>query len=244
MPKENSHSINQLCLESGNLSPPFLMNTLYFKLIYYNHSISYQTLKKYDMKKLFLLLTLTTAYSMAQCQLDKGVWLAGGSGDLYSYNEEYTAPSVNFTGKYRSLDLSASIGYFFANKLTGGLRPYLSIYRGKSSEGGSANDLKVAGGPFLRYYFLKEDKQFNLLADISYQFGINEARNGDNPKGKFNIFSIMAGIEAFFNSSIGLELLIGYKNQLATFDNSPSAYSSNRKGIQTSIGFQLHLQKN
>lgn len=196
------------------------------------------------MKLRFLFVVLFLFVFASQGQLKKNTWLVGGSGSLYSYNEDYTGPSVHFTAKYTTLDLSASIGYFFANKLTGGLRPYMSIYKGKSSGGGSANDLKLAVGPFLRYYFLQENKQFNFLADMSYQFGINQARNGDNPKGKFNIFSVMAGAEMFFNSSVGLELLIGYKNQIVTFDNSPSAYSSNRKGFQTSIGFHFHLEKN
>ena len=195
------------------------------------------------MKCLSALLAILCFSISANCQLDKKIWLVGGSGSFYSYNEDYTAPSVQNTSKYTSFDLSASIGYFFANKLNSGLKSYLSTYKGESLGGGSANDLKLSVGPFLRYYFLKEDKQFNLLADLSYQFGINQAKNGDNPKGKFNIFSVMTGAEVFFNSSVGLELLIGYKNQLATFENSPSAYSSNRKGFQTSIGFQFHLQK-
>jgi len=101
----------------------------------------------------------------------------------------------------------------------------------------------LAVGPFARYYFLKDDRQFNLLGDVSCQFGTNQELNGEHPKGKFNSFLVMTGIEAFFNSSVGLEILVGYKQQVASYDNSPSAYIDNRKGFQTSIGFQFHLQK-
>ena len=180
----------------------------------------------------------------ANAQLDKGTWLVGGSGSYYSYNEKYTAPSVSFTGKYASLDLTASVGYFFIDKLSAGLRPYLSIYKGTSSAGGGAYDFKLAAGPFVRYYFLKKDKQFNLLADASYQFGINQSKSGvERPKGKFNTFSLMAGTEVFFNSAVGIEILLGYKNQIASYENTPSAYSSKRSGLQASIGFQFHLTK-
>lgn len=195
------------------------------------------------MKHYFFLFAALTFTINSFGQLDKKTWLVGGSGNLYSYNEDYSYPTISGTAKYTSIELSGSIGYFLADKLTLGIRPYLSTYKGSSSGGGSANDLKIAVGPFARYYFLKEDKQFNLLVDGSYQFGINQAYNGDKPKGKFNTFSLMTGVEVFFNSSVGLEFLLGYKNQLTTFDNSPSAFSSNRKGLQTSIGFHFHLEK-
>ncbi|HZK70793.1 MAG TPA: hypothetical protein VFD03_04630 [Clostridia bacterium] len=195
------------------------------------------------MKQIALLLTLFIALN-TYGQLTKRTWLLGGSGSLYSYHDDYVYPLQSYTAQYTNIDIAASVGYFFVDKLACGIRPYLSTYKGESSGGGGANDLKLAIGPFLRYYFLNKDKQFNLLADISYQLGINQARNGDNPKGKFNIFSVMAGAEVFFNSSVGLEVLLGYKSQLTTFDNSPSAFSNNRKGFLTSIGFHFHLEKN
>jgi len=195
------------------------------------------------MKSLFLSAVICTVSISAFGQLSKSTWLIGGNGSLYSYNEKYSYPLASGTSKYTSIDLSASIGYFFVNKFSAGLRPYLSIYKGSSSGGGSANNLKLAVGPFARYYFLKEDKQFNLLVDASYQIGINQEKNGDNPKGKFNTLSLMTGAEVFLNSSVGLEFLIGYKHQIASFDNSPSAYTSDRRGFQTSIGFQFHLEK-
>ena len=63
-----------------------------------------------------------------------------------------------------------------------------------------------------------------------------------NDKGKFNTLSIMAGTEVFFNNTSGLEILIGYRNQIATLNGS-SGYNSNKNGFQVSIGFTLHLEK-
>lgn len=195
------------------------------------------------MKSFFIACIISTVSISAFGQLSKNTWLIGGSGSFYSYNEDYTAPSVNITAKYTSIDLSASIGYFLADKFSAGLRPYFSSFKGQSSGGGTTNSYRLAIGPFARYYFLKTDKQFNILADVSTQFGINKFLGSLHEKGKFNSFLIMGGTEIFFNSSVGLEFLIGFKNQIASINNSPSAYNSNKKGVQASIGFQLHLEK-
>lgn len=193
--------------------------------------------------KHILLLFISGAYlTSASGQLNKKIWLIGGTGSVYSYNEDYTAPSVNVTAKYTSIDLSASVGYFFIDRLSGGLRPYFSSFKGESSGGGSTNSYRLAVGPFTRYYFLKAEKQFNILVDVSYLLGLNKDLGALNEKGKFNTLSIMAGTEVFFNSTAGLEILIGYRNQIATL-NSSSGYNSNKKGFQASIGFTLHLEK-
>lgn len=196
--------------------------------------------------KYILLLIVTTQFTKANAQLNKGTWLFGGNGSLFSYNQSYTAPPPNpdFTGKFTSIDLSANVGYFFADKFAGGLRPYFSTYKGETSGGAIANELKFAIGPFARYYFLNTDRQFNILTDISYQVGINKLFSGDKPQGKYNTLSIMAGTEVFFNSAVGLEVLVGYKNLVASFENSPSAYKNTMQGFQTSIGFLFHLEKN
>ncbi len=195
------------------------------------------------MKKLLISFFFTISLIAAKSQLTKGNWLIGGSGNFYSYNEDYAIPSTSTTGNYTMIDLSVTIGYFPIEKFSVGLRPYLSTFKGASSGGGSSNNLKLALGPFMRYYFLRKEKQFNILTDISYQVGINKSYVGASPKGKFNNLSLMGGTEIFFNSSIGIEILLGYKNQIVSYDNTPEAYTSNRTGVQASIGFQFHLEK-
>jgi hypothetical protein len=195
------------------------------------------------MKPLFFFLLIVLSFQSFG-QLEKGTWLAGGTGSLYSYNEDFTSTNASFTAKYTSIDISTGVGYFVIDKLASGLRPYLSTFKGESSGGGSNNNLKFTIGPFIRYYFLNPDKQFNILGDVSYQFGINNNKGGNNDKGKFNTFSFMGGIEAFFNSSVGIEVLLGYSQKVITIDNSLSSLNSNKRGFQTSIGFQFHLVKN
>lgn len=200
------------------------------------------------MKQLLLFPLLFLFVFPSQGQLMKNNWLIGGSGSLYSYNENYSAPTYNQTAKYTSIDVAASAGYFIVDKFAVGLRPYFSSYKGEvtsasAGSGGSTNSYRLAIGPFARYYFLNIDKQFNILTDIGYQFGINKQLDASHNKGKFNYFSVMGGTEVFFNSTAGLEILLGYTQKIISIENSPSALNNNKKGFQVSIGFTLHLEK-
>ncbi|MBC6490105.1 hypothetical protein ACFSQD_07235 [Flavihumibacter stibioxidans] len=193
--------------------------------------------------KFLLFIAAFFSVSVSNGQLSQNTWLLGGSGSFYSYNEHYTHPSIDVTGKYTSIDLSGTVGYFFAEKLGCGLRPFLTSYKGESSGGGINNNIKFAIGPFARYYFLKPDKQFNLLADVSYQFGVNANNNPPKDRGKFNQFFLMGGSEVFFNSSVGLEILLGYSHKLHTANDPSGTFRSSKNGFQMSIGFHFHLEK-
>ena len=201
------------------------------------------------MKKIILLILCLTITILSFSQLNKRNWLVGGSGSFYSYSETYIAPPpFSYDAKYTSIDISASIGYFIMDKFAGGLRPTFSSFKGQSTGVGgvvygTTNSYKLAIGPFIRYYFLPKEKPFNILTDISYQFGVNQFLGALNEKGKYNTLSIMGGSEFFFNSSVGLEILVGYVEKTASIENSPSAYTDKRKGFQTTIGFQIHLEK-
>lgn len=196
------------------------------------------------MKNMILLLIVLLLFSSSTfSQLDKNTWLVGGSWNFYSYNETYSSPSTNFTSKYTNIDISASVGYFFITKLAAGLRPNFSSLKGKSSGGAITDYYRLAIGPFARYYFLNNEKPFNLIGDVGYQFGINKDMAGITQKGEFNTFYIMGGTEIFFNTSAGLEILIGYAQRLTSLEDPPSASNSIKKGFQVSIGFTLHLEK-
>lgn len=195
------------------------------------------------MNRLLFCITLVLLVTVANAQLEKGVWMAGGSGSLYSYQNDFIVnSSIQFSGKYIESDLSVSIGYFFVDKLSAGLRPCFNSFQVK---GGGLNSVQsqFAIGPFARYYFLDKNKQFNILTDISYQTGLNKENltNRSATRGKYNIFSVSAGTELFLNSTIGIEILIDYKNEIESIDSGPDSYYSTAKGFQTSIGFQLHL---
>ncbi|MHB1177296.1 MAG: hypothetical protein ACYCZO_03100 [Daejeonella sp.] len=197
-----------------------------------------------NMKQLILLFSFSVFFLTAQGQLTKGVWLTGGTGSLYSYNETYNSPAANFTAKYTNIHLSASVGYFFIDKFSAGIRPTFSSNKGEVINGGNTNSYQWAVGPFVRYYFLKDDNPFNLLTDVSYRLGINKYLGILHEKGKYNIFSINGGTELFFNSAVGIEFLIGYTQQITSIENStPGGFKSNKKGLQASIGFKFHLEK-
>ncbi len=115
------------------------------------------------MKQFSLLFYFFLVTTISFGQLTKGNWLVGGSGSFYSYNADATYPTAAFNTKYTDMSISPSIGYFFTNKLTIGLRPNLSTWEGSNSGGGAVNSLRLAVGPFAWYYLLRGDKQFNLL---------------------------------------------------------------------------------
>lgn len=201
--------------------------------------------QKLNLKTLFFFIT-TIAFSLTtKAQLDKGIWLLGGSGSFNSYKEDYRTPTYNQTAKITSIDLGVSVGYFLVDKFAAGLRPYLSTYNSKvtnASVGGGAPTYKfqTAVGPFARYYFLNKDKPFNILADISYQFGINKFTVTPIQKGKFNSVSFMGGTAIFFNSTASIEILLGYKQQIESLVGN---YNRDKKGLHASIGFTFHLEK-
>jgi hypothetical protein len=173
----------------------------------------------------------------------KKTWLVGGSGSFYSYNQDLSYSSAFTKGKYTNIDISASIGYFLANKFVSGINSTFSSYKGEAIVGGGiSNSRKFAIGPFARYYFLEADRQFNILTEASYQFGPNVTPLTRKDKGQINNFSVMAGPELFFNSAVGLVVLMGYKSTKEDIDNSPNAISYKNKGFQVLVGFQIHLE--
>jgi hypothetical protein len=197
------------------------------------------------MKKLFLLITLTTAYSIAECQLDKGIWLGGGSGSFSSYKETIDDGTPNPVSKYTDIQISASIGYFIIDKLALGLTPSFSFNHGK--EIGRTvyivSPTIFAIGPFVRYYFLNKEKPFNLLADTRFTIGtIRSPSPSAYHKGNQYKYSIMAGPELFLNSSIGIEFLMGYHFMKEKITHDFARIRTN-SGFSTSIGIQLHLEK-
>ena len=200
------------------------------------------------MKQVLLAAALILISLTSNAQLNKKTWLVGGSGSFYSYNEDYTSPTFNQHAKFTSIDIATSVGYFIVNKFVVGLRPSFSSYKGEVAStsvasGGKTNSYKLAIGPFARYYFLNSEKPFNILADVSYQVGINKYLVTPREKGKNNTFLIMGGTEIFFNQTAGIEILLGYVQRVVSIENSPGAYNNTKSGFQVSIGFTLHLEK-
>lgn len=174
----------------------------------------------------------------ANGQITKGNWLLGGTGNFYTYTATYTSPDYSNEASYTQINLSPNIGYFVADKLAFGVRPTFSSIKGEVTTpgGGRTNTQRYWIGPFARYYFMKPDKQVNILTDISYQYGFY----GGGPEGKLSTFSAMVGPVVYFNSSVGMEFLLGYSSSL---EDVESFQKETKKGFQIGIGFQIHLEK-
>lgn len=176
-------------------------------------------------------------------QLAKKYWLVGGAGSFYSYNDDFTTTGQQtVSGKLTEVNLSANIGYFFIDKFAVGLRPGINSIksRGLNTASVGTKTVSLFLGPFVRYYFLNKEKQFNILIDGTYQLGTHSNFEGN---GIIRNASIMAGPELFFNSAVGIELLVGYLYQKKTIDTQ-SGFISMKNGFNVSFGFQIHLTNN
>lgn len=132
--------------------------------------------------------------------------------------------------KQTNLSISPSVGYFLKDKFAVGIRPSFT-YGGSTIRSGNSETIFTVG-PFVRYYFLKTDKVFNILTDGSYlytYFGSSEVKQ--------NTISLAAGPVVYFNSSVGLEFLIGYAS------TKVANYSGRNDEPKFSIGFQFNLEK-
>lgn len=198
------------------------------------------------MKQFIFLFSFFLLSTTVYCQLDKNYWLVGGTGSLFAYNSDFTTVGQpTNSAKLTEINLSANVGYFFFDKFVAGIRPGFYSIRSRtpySQGGGITHGTILYAGPFARYYFLDKDKQFNLLIDASYQIGSNVQFEH---KGIIKNASMMAGTEVFFNTSTGIELLLGYQYQKRSIDNDPQAsFIAVEKGLYVSIGFQIHLTDN
>jgi hypothetical protein len=159
--------------------------------------------------------------------------MVGGTGNLSSYETKYFNNNTEITNKGFGANIAPNLGYFFADKLVAGA----SINLGFTNPKGYDNSFGYGIGPFVRYYFLKEDKQINFFAETKYSFGIN--KSGIN-ESKSNGYAFKAGPAIFFNSSVALEVTLDYNSSKTIPNNSASSTYNN---FQVGIGFQIHLEK-
>lgn len=199
------------------------------------------------MKQITFLFTIVFLSFSSIAQLDQKNWIVGGNGTFTSTNDNFKSTTVASEYQVTEIKITPNIGYFIIDKLALGIKSSFSWRKDKglSSNAGNSKTLRFDYGPFVRYYFLNREKPYNLLADLSYQFG--NLKFISNDKGIRNNFSIMAGPSVYFNSSVGIELLLGYKiekEKLTTSTSTPQYfYADTKKGFQVSIGFQIHLEK-
>lgn len=200
------------------------------------------------MKKLLLAFSLIAIINTSFAQLASRTWLVGGNGTFKTYNSTYTSSNSSQKSSYLQLSIFPNVGYFVLDRFAVGISPGFSWGKGQGGDvldsngnligsGGSNNDKWLYVGPFVRYYFLDSEKPFNILASASYQYGTYWSKPFT---GSANNFGFSAGPVIYFNSSVGLELMVGYYYNTSDIE---SLYKTQEKGFQMSIGFQIHLEK-
>lgn len=195
------------------------------------------------MKPVLMVIFFIGSLLNAQAQLTRGNWLVGGNAKMYTYQDNQVYPTSSVQYSMIDLDISGTAGYFLADKFALGLRPGFSWFKGHwigatgGVSGGSTNTKRYYIGPFARYYFLNEEKPFNILGDVCYRFGAADYKDLD---GRMNEFSFLGGPVIFFNSAVGMEILLGYVYKI---EDVPGYYRYEKKGFQVGVGLQIHLTK-
>lgn len=184
-----------------------------------------------QMKKVIILATLVLGFSLSSLsQLTKGNWLIGGDVKFASTKLNSELGQKN---TYYNCEIAPNVGYFLINKLAVGLKTNITLSGGKAT--GTtiySTNTDYNFGPFVRYYFLQAESQYNILAEGVYQYGFVE---GGTSK---NTFTFAAGPVIYFNTSAGLEFLVGYSSY------KYSGFVGRNNTIQIGLGLQFYLEKN
>lgn len=221
------------------------------KINYLNFILLYQIVRlkanSLLLKRTTLLFILILLSLSSFAQLDRNTWIVGGSGTFTSINDDFSSNTVSTEYKRTNLQLNPKIGYFIIDKLAVGLKSSIWWEKDKGLSSNSlttSESIRLDYGPFFRYYFLPQEKPFNILTEVSYQYGSVKDIYSKN-KGVRNSFAVFVGQAIYFNSTVGMEFLIGYQSQQEklTSLNNESNYSSIKKGLLVSVGFQIHLTK-
>jgi len=194
------------------------------------------------MKSINIIALLLFSAVIAKSQITKRNWLVGGNAALAHTSNNSSASSIY---KNTTISISPNIGYFAWDKFCTGIKLSVLLVKNNfpaNSGGGSISYSTKSQfynlGPFIRYYFLKPENRANILVESSYQYQFRkDISPGSDSKLSANIFMISAGPVIYFNSSVGVEFTIGYSSQ------KYSGITGSNNTIQTSIGLQVHLQK-
>lgn len=202
-------------------------------LNYIAHHIFYKLMKKNAFFTILILFFGLHSYT----QVTKGYWLVGG-------NINYS--STNFKNYYSSqsqeinIKANTNVGYFILTQFSLGLKTRIGYFSTTQTGFGKSTQYDFNLGPFVRYYFLKNEHRCNFLAETFYQYGFNLYNNDaaiSSVNSQKSTLGIQTGAEIYFNTSIAVELLIGYDKENYV-DNKGS-----NSAVRFGIGLQAHLIK-
>jgi hypothetical protein len=189
------------------------------------------------MKKITSFAFLFFLFFKSHSQITKGNWLVGGNAN---FSSSHYRGDVTVNQDKTTIAVEPKIGYFIIDKLSTGLLLRYSNDRGKSPgvTNSQQNVSSFGIGPYLRYYFLESGKMANVFVETSYQYGTSKTNTGYGITNyKINSFSFSGGPVIYFNTTVGLEVTVGYLT--SKYIN----YKDHSNHLQIGIGLQIHLEK-
>lgn len=189
------------------------------------------------MKKILLSVIVLFSVCTLFAQINKGQYMVGGSFsfkyDNGSYGDDLHVQTFNGIPK---------VGYFFSDKLAGGLNISLTFYKNSSNGTTFTKSFGYSVSPFVRYYVLPASNRFNVFAEGSYGWGRATSHQLLYGKDKYNTqsYSFSAGPVFFVTPNVAIEFNVGYYNN-SVRDEKPATGKVITKGIQTGLGLQVHL---
>lgn len=182
---------------------------------------------------IFILMFCSTTL---HAQLQPGQFLVGGSASFR--HEKVDGGNVN-SSKDNTLIVSPAIGVFVFKKFATGLNVAFTKFRSipVSNDQGFVSTSGLSVSPFVRYYILNENKPFNLLTQLSYDYTayLDKVERGYRVSDDGDGFTISAGPAIFLSRHVALEFLIGYRSA------SRPAELGDERSVVSSVGLQIYL---
>jgi len=169
---------------------------------------------------------------VVNAQITKGNWLVGGDISYFSISSDSENLGESETSYFF---LTPNLGYFFIDKLAGGVDfelRFIDPFKSVSSESYGLN-------PFLRYYFRDQDKLINIFTQATFIYGFS--KNGLNAESDTIGYGLEVGSVLFFNQSVGIEFTLSYDRFENTFGEMNNSATNNQ--VTLGLGFQIHLEK-
>ena len=177
-------------------------------------------LKHITMKKLLLFVLLITTTCIANAQINKNNWMVGGS---FAFSSSEVMDITTKTTLF-----SPNLGYFFLDRFAGGIKGNLSALKMEGDEVLSTSMF----GPYVRYYLLKNEANFNMHLEGNYMFGATKAAGETfNQDG----YELAVTPMVFLNKHTALEMRVSY----GSVNTEGETERTNTFGL--GIGFQIHL---
>jgi hypothetical protein len=182
--------------------------------------------------KLNLLFTLFLS-TISNAQITKGNWMMGGQFSFSYRNEKIINNNGDLNFSTDNVDLfqiliEPRIGYFLKDKIAIGLKiGFENTFTNQLPI--SIENSQFSFSPYIRYYFLNIDSNYNLFIEPSYY------RYTYRPLGNNEGYGLSIGYVYFLNSSVGIESMINYQNRKSN--------QLNVNSLLIGLGFQIHLEK-